>query len=221
MTTSVIHQSSFNFNELEGAVSYILQLFGPLSVEALNAFVFQYAINNEIKNVKEEYAGKVLLPWMRRQQAIFSVGGLYASNPMLPVNRKMETSFWIMLEFLDEINMSYIWQSPFPGQVSFVRRNCIYEIICCDGAGSMEIGSAYEQEMARLQRERIVDTQHKEYKNSHVEHRYILAFSSLEDAKTARFMLKEPTLICIVNYSSGRKKAPELRFLSPNEIAGM
>ena len=90
----------WNVDKLEGAVLHCLQVCGPLSGAAINAFCQRYAYERN-KKLPEDYGTRSLLPRMLRARKVFRISEkLYALNPLLPFDanaRLRLDAFWTFL----------------------------------------------------------------------------------------------------------------------------
>ena len=94
----------WNVDKLEGAVLHCLQVCGPLSGAAINAFCQRYAYERN-KKLPEDYGTRSLLPRMLRARKVFRISEkLYALNPLLPFDanaRLRLDAFWTFLENME------------------------------------------------------------------------------------------------------------------------
>ena len=99
----------WNVDKLEGAVLHCLQVCGPLSGAAINAFCQRYAYERN-KKLPEDYGTRSLLPRMLRARKAFRISEkLYALNPLVPFDanaRLRLDAFWTFLENMEGVDIA-------------------------------------------------------------------------------------------------------------------
>ncbi len=197
----------FNTATLEGAVLHILQTCDNLSDVALDAFCREYAACRG-KRLKSNYASTKLLPRLKAQRKVFQTGTHnWSLNPQVRGNWKARDAFWVFIEYLNSVNvLGDTMKGPFPAQISFVKDGKIYHIVRLEEDGQKEMAFLCQLEIEQMQRM-------KKGREGELSERFILIFSSEEEADNCPYQLKSPSLPVVIRYEEGQHR-PRLKVLT-------
>ena len=192
----------WNVDKLEGAVLHCLQVCGPLSGAA-------YERN---KKLPEDYGTRSLLPRMLRARKVFRISEkLYALNPLLPFDanaRLRLDAFWTFLENMEGVDIASVIIGPPPAQISYIKNNRIYHIICCKDDGVFEMGMAANLELY------MAHMLSSSKSVAQVEERNFIMFKSKELLEGAPYKLHTKSLYGVVEYAEGCE-TPSILFSVP------
>lgn len=206
-------QAAYNIDLLEGAMTHMLQICGCLSTASLDRFaeIFTYCKGH---NYKSNYAEKTLLPRMRKEGRAFEInsGKCYSANPIVKPDKKMQDAFWVFLEFMMDVNLHSVATGFPPAQITFSKNQRLYHIISVEKEGTAELIHAARNDISIEER---IKNEKGGFKRP--EERYIVVFSSLENAKKAKVDLKKRTLYSIVSYPEN-SWTPEIVMVKPENL---
>lgn len=201
----------WNIDKLEGAVLHCLQVFGPLSGAAINDFSQRYAYERN-KKLPDKYGTRSLLPRMLRTRKAFQISPkLYALHPLQTFDAKARQSldaFWTFLENMEGVDMASVIKGPPPAQVSYIKNNRIYHIICCENDGLVEMATAVQLEYS------MASALSKSKNVVQVEERNFIMFKSKQLLEKAPYNLHTKTLFGIVEYAEN-SDVPSILFTIP------
>ena len=181
----------WNVDKLEGAVLHCLQVCGPLSGAAINAFCQRYAYERN-KKLPEDYGTRSL-------------------NPLLPFDanaRLRLDAFWTFLENMEGVDIASVIIGPPPAQISYIKNNRIYHIICCKDDGVFEMGMAANLELY------MAHMLSSSKSVAQVEERNFIMFKSKELLEGAPYKLHTKSLYGVVEYAEGCE-TPSILFSVP------
>ena len=212
LPTSSFQPPCYNIDILEGAVMHAMTFNGgAITDAALERFVLLYSAARG-KRLKANYTKTKLLPRLIAEKKLFRLGAnLYTVNPVWSGNRQAYDAFWVYLEFLSSVDVvaSTMVGWP-PAQISFLRNNAIYHIVCAEGNGQNELLKLMAHEMEMQQRMKKERYKPKE--------KVIIVFDSVESAYACNYsLLNMETMYCIISYPDG-EVVPKLRFCRPAEL---
>jgi|SRR5665647_684906 len=104
----------------EGIALTLLSVFGALKLENLN-----YALSC-IGNEKNNYW---YLNRMVRQMKIFTKDGYYLATPRSEPKERRNRVFWVLMQYIDDIEIATIQREASPEGISFLMSNKFYRII--------------------------------------------------------------------------------------------
>lgn len=211
--TSNFPAPCFNIDILEGAVMHAMTFNGgAISDAALERFVLLYSAARG-KRLKSNYAQTKLLPRLLAEKKLFRLNGthMYTVNPVWAGSRQAYDAFWVYLEFLTSVDVVASTMAGWPpAQISFIRNNAIYHIVCAEGNGQNELLKLMAHEMEMQQRMKKEKYKPKE--------KAIIVFDSLENACACNYtLLNIESMYCIISYPDGGI-VPRLKFCRPEEL---
>lgn len=194
----------FNIDKLEGAVMHFLQVCGPLSGAAINAFSQHYAYERN-KRLPDNYGTQSLLPRMLRGRKAFRLpNNLYSLTPFAPFDesaRQRLDAFWTFLENMEGVDIATVIPGPMPAQISYLKNNKIYHIICCKDDGKAEMMLAMSIEEMMRQRMKTISE----------DERFIIMYKNKWYLENAIPCLHAKTLLGTVEYPN-ESDTPSISF---------
>lgn len=196
----VIHRPSFNVDTLEGAILHLLSVCHTIPDIAIACFAEQYAARKG-KRLPASYTYDVLLPRLKKEHKIYNPAAhIYSLSPIIYYNENGITSFWVFLHLMKDVDIGNVFCGTPPAQLSYIKNNTVYHIVCCKSDGTEEM--LYEvgaEKHAKMQK------------------KYFFVFKSEEDINQAKLMINAPALFVLVKEGAPGTPAT-VKFYDPKSL---
>ena len=117
-------------------------------------------------------------------------------------------AFWTFLENMEGVDIASVIIGPPPAQISYIKNNRIYHIICCKDDGVFEMGMAANLELY------MAHMLSSSKSVAQVEERNFIMFKSKELLEGAPYKLHTKSLYGVVEYAEGCE-TPSILFSVP------
>jgi len=104
----------------EGVALALLSVFGSLHADCLNYALFRICG----KDNNQWYLNRMV-----RQMKIFSDGVNYMATPRSKCDEKILRCFWVLMQYIDSVELPTLQREMNPDGVSFIRGNKLYQIL--------------------------------------------------------------------------------------------
>ena len=200
---ALFSDKKYSRERLIAAILFIIQVVAGtgccLSATSIDTFALWFAKANGAKMRNWEAPSNGMLPWLARQQRIWSIqdGRFYACNPKATPDRQMQNAFWVLLQFMRDTQLQTIGTGPSPSYISYSQNRYLYHIVPIRSDGVVET-------MRILQYEKMLqkaDSTHK-IGESLPEERYIFVAEKNQQFSSYIETIGRETLCVDIEYDS-------------------